>query len=48
MNAPLVSIVLRTYKRTNKLKKCIQNILSQEYKNWELVIVDDNGLNSNY
>ena len=48
MNSPLISIVLRTYKRTDKLKRCIENILSQEYENWELVIVDDNGLNSNY
>lgn len=48
MNSPLISIVLRTHKRTDKLKRCIENILSQEYENWELIIVDDNGLNSNY
>ena len=46
METPLVSIILRTYKRSNQLKQCIKNIIAQEYKNWELIIVDDNGLDS--
>tara|TARA_A100001388_G_C28760408_1_gene497442 strand:- start:1287 stop:2228 length:942 start_codon:yes stop_codon:yes gene_type:complete len=48
MDYPLISIILRTYKRSNKLEKCIENIIRQKYKNWELIIVDDNGIKSKY
>lgn len=41
-NHPLVSIVLPTYKRAHVLPNAIHSILSQTYKNLELIIVDDN------
>ena len=37
----LISIVVPVYNVENFLKKCIDSILSQTYKNWELVLVDD-------
>ena len=37
----LVSIVLTTYNRANVLKKTIDSILAQTYKNFELIISDD-------
>jgi glycosyltransferase involved in cell wall biosynthesis len=40
-NNPLVSIVLPTFNRLNWLVKSIDSVLSQTYKNWELLIVDD-------
>ncbi len=37
---PLASVILVTYKRPELLKKAIESILNQKYKNWELIILD--------
>jgi glycosyltransferase involved in cell wall biosynthesis len=42
MGAPLVSIVLPTYKRARVLPHAIRSVLAQTYANWELIVVDDN------
>lgn len=36
-----ISIVIPIYNRADGLKKCIENILSQDYKNYELILVND-------
>jgi|GEM_PF-3278097 len=38
---PLVSILIPTYQRAHSLLNCLQSILSQTYKNIEIVIVDN-------
>ena len=38
---PLVSIILTVYNRQDYLNRCIGSILSQTYKNWELIAIDD-------
>lgn len=38
---PKVSIVLTTYRRPHILPRIVNNILSQDYQNWELIIVDN-------
>ena len=39
----LVSIVLPTFNRGDKfLKRAIDSVISQTYKNWELIIIDNN------
>ena len=38
---PLVSIVITTFNRVNFLKKSSTSVLSQTYKNIELIIIDD-------
>lgn len=43
---PLVSIILCTYNRAKYLKKAVQSVINQNYKKWELVIVND-GSNDN-
>ena len=41
MNNPLFSIIIPTYNRVHLLSKTINSLLSQTYKNWECIIVDD-------
>ncbi len=38
----LVSIVIPTYNRSEELKRALESILSQTYKNWEVIVVDNN------
>ena len=42
-NMPLVSVVIPTYKRSDYLTQAIDSVLSQTYKNIEIIVVDDNG-----
>lgn len=38
---PAISVILSVYNHQIHIKKCIQSILEQSYKDWELIIVDD-------
>ncbi len=38
---PLLSVVMATYNRANVVGRAIDSILNQTYKNFELIIVDD-------
>lgn len=37
----LVSVILPTYNHSHFLKSAIESVLSQTYKNWELIIIDN-------
>ena len=41
MKEKLVSIIMPTYNCGSFIKKTIESVLNQTYKNWELIIVDD-------
>lgn len=41
MSNPLFSIIIPTYNRAHLLSKTINSLISQTYKNWECIIVDD-------
>nr|WP_294925844.1 glycosyltransferase family 2 protein [uncultured Flavobacterium sp.] len=41
MNFPLVSIIIPTYNRAYLISETLDSIISQTYKNWECIIVDD-------
>ncbi len=37
----LVSIITPTYNHENYISKCIEGVLSQDYQNWEQIIIND-------
>lgn len=39
---PYISVVIPTYNRANTIDKTIESILNQTYKNYEIIIADDN------
>lgn len=44
---PLVSIILSTYNRPDKLAVAIQSVFTQTYTDWELLVIDDGSTMSN-
>jgi glycosyltransferase involved in cell wall biosynthesis len=38
---PEVSVILTVFNREQYLKRCISSLLTQSFKNWELIAVDD-------
>lgn len=40
-NSPLFSILIANYNNGQYLKKALQSVYSQTYKNWEIILVDD-------
>ncbi|MDX1952012.1 MAG: glycosyltransferase [Verrucomicrobiota bacterium] len=40
MNDPLVSIILRSYNEAWALRETLPALAGQEYKNWELIVID--------
>ena len=45
-DSSLVSVIIPTYKRTDALKAALESILKQTYENLEIIVVDDNGVDS--
>jgi len=42
MTKPLVSVIIPTHNRSDKLIKAVESVIKQTYKNIEIIIIDDN------
>ena len=40
-NGPLISVIVPVYKTEKYLRKCVDSIINQTYKNLEIILVDD-------
>ena len=38
---PMISIIIPVYKAEKYLHKCIDSIIAQSFKDWELLLIDD-------
>ena len=44
----MVTVIIPTYKRAQYIKRAIQSILNQTYKEVQIIVVDDNNPNTEY
>lgn len=45
-NNPLISVIIPVYNRENHIKKCLETITNQSYKNLEIIVVNDGSTDS--
>ena len=43
-NLPLISIIITYYRKKNYIKETLNSIINQTYKNYELILVYDDGI----
>lgn len=46
--SPLISVITTTYNRASMIERCIESVLAQTFKSWELIIVDDGSQDDTY
>ena len=46
MNVPIVSIIMPCFNQSGFLNEAVQSVLDSDYKNWELIIVNDGSTDS--
>ncbi len=46
MNTPLISVIIPVYNREKHIKKCLEIITNQSYRNLEIIVVDDGSSDS--
>ena len=47
-NSDLISVIMSTYNSEEMVKKSIESIISQSYRNFELLIIDDASTDSTF
>src|SRR5579872_1043803 len=45
-NLPLVSVIIVNYSGQNHLEKCLHALMQNDYENFEIIIVDNNSIDS--
>lgn len=45
-NEPLISIIVPVYNVEKYISRCIDSIITQTYRNWEMILIDDGTLDS--
>ena len=45
---PEVSVILTIYNREKYIKRCIESVIAQKFKNWKLIAIDDGSEDSSY
>jgi len=48
MSKPMFSIIMATYNRGFIIDKAIKSVLEQDFKNWELIIIDDGSTDNTF
>jgi glycosyltransferase involved in cell wall biosynthesis len=48
MNNKLISVIIPSFKRVSDLERAISSIINQTYINFEVLVIDNNEINSNY
>lgn len=46
MKKPVISVVIATYKRPEILSRAVDSVLMQDFRDFEIIVVDDNGAGS--
>lgn len=41
ISQPLVSVVITTYNRPQKVRRAINSVINQMYKNYEIIVIED-------
>lgn len=45
---PKISIIVPVFNASQSIERCVESILSQKYKNFELILIDDNSADNSY
>lgn len=48
MTHPLVSVVITLYNKEKYVEKCVLSVLNQDYKDFEVIIIDDKSTDKSY
>lgn len=41
MENPAISIIVPVYNAERYLKRCVESVINQTFKDWEMILVDD-------